>query len=352
MPTQRLLQPDPAAATDPGTASAAPPLLNLMIGAWVSQAISVVAKLGIADLLENGPRSSRDLAQAVGVHSGALYRLLRALASVGVFAETEAGRFELTPMAAALRTRAQDSLRDYAILLGENWNWRAWGELRHSVATGESALQHVMGMPVFDYFARHEEAGCVFDAAMTSRGNSENRAVAQAYDFSSRTIVDVGGGRGSLLATILEQNPASFGIVLDLPHVKVGAEQVIHEARLGDRCRFMSGDFFQQVPAAGDIYLLKKVIHDWDDARSQVILAHCRAAMTDGARLLMLKHVIAPGNGPAIGKLSDLQMLVHTPGGRERSKAEYTALLAGASFKLARIIPTGCTLSIIEALPC
>lgn len=329
---------------------AAATMLNLIVGCWVSQSISVAAKLGIADLLEDGPRSPADLAQATQTHPRALYRLLRALASLGIFAENDSGRFELTPLADCLRARAANSLRDYAIFLGEDCHWRSWGNLLHSVRTGGCAFEHVFGMQIFDHFARHPEAAQAFDAAMTSRGNLEDRAVAAAYDFSSGTIVDVAGGRGSLIATILRQNPRARGILFDLPHVVERAAPLIREAGVADRCQLLSGDFFDRVPAGGDIYLMKKIIHDWDDERAGAILANCRAAMAGDGRLLLLEEVILPGNAPAFGKLIDLSMLVQTPGGQERTEAEYRTLLAAAGLELTRVAATQCSLRVIEAM--
>jgi hypothetical protein len=247
--------------------------------------------------------------------------------------------------------KAPVSLRAYAILLGEEWHWRAWGRLRHAVRTGECAFEHVSGMQVFDFLARHAEAAKVFDAAMTSRSSIEDRAIAAAYDFARGTIVDVGGGRGSLMITILRQNPQARGILFDRPHVIAGAAAPAGEAGVADRCRVLAGDFFDRVPAGGDVYLMKKIIHDWDDERARAILANCRAAMTAAGRLLLLEQVILPGNGPSFGKVADLQMLVMTPGGRERTEAEYRTLLAAAGFELTRIIPTDCPLGMIETAP-
>src|SRR3546814_176009 len=308
-------------ATSPTTA-----LLDLMAGSWVSQAISVAAGLGIADLLEDGPHSCSELAQATRTHPGALHRVLRALASKGVFAEREDGCFELTPLAEALRTKAPASLRAFAVLLGADWQWRAWEHLAYSVRTGDCAFEHVFGMQVFDYLARHPEAAEVFDAAMTSRGSLEDRAIADAYDFSTGTIVDVGGGRGSLLITLLQRNPAARGLLFDLPHVAAGAAAPIRDAGLEDRCRIVSGDFLDRVPAGGDLYLVKKVIHDWDDERARTILANCRAAIADGGSILVMAEVILPGNGPAFGTLLAPHMLAQTPGGRERTEAELSTL--------------------------
>jgi hypothetical protein len=296
------------------------------------------------------------LACATETHPRALYRLLRALASIGILAEDDNGRFALMPLAQSLRTKAPGSLRDFAVFLGSEGHWRPWGNLLYSVRTGGSAFEQIFGMQLFDYFAGQPEAARVFDAAMTNRGNIENQAIATAFDFPSYelragTVVDVGGGRGSLIATLLQRNTNSRGILFDLPHVMPRSIAFISEAGLKDRCEVQSGDFFDRVPTEGDIYLLKKIIHDWDDESARAILANCLAAMAGRGRLLLLEAIILPGNAPALSKLMDLTMLVQTPGGRERTETEYRTLLAAAGFRLTRIIPTESPLSIIEAIP-
>jgi hypothetical protein len=331
--------------------SAGQALLERMVGFWVSQAISVAAKLGIADLLDGAGSTCAVLAQATKTQPDALYRLMRALASVGIFAEDGAGRFHLTPMADGLRSDSPTSLRDYAILLGEEWAWRPWGHLLHSVQSGGSAFEHVFGMQIFDYLTQSPEAGRVFDAAMTSRGNLEDQAIVAACDFRGGTIVDVGGGRGSLMAAILRSNPDARGILFDLPPVQERAAELLRKAELLDRCALAAGDFFDSVPAGGDRYLMKKIIHDWDDARAHRILANCRTAMGKKGRLLLMEQVILPGNAPSFGKLMDLQMMVQTPGGRERTEAQYRSLLADAGFDLIGITPTACPLSVIVGAP-
>lgn len=350
MTRQHSLRRQASARADQGS-RAPTALLDLIVGAWSAQAVSVAARLGIADLLAKGPRSSAELAAATQSHPQALHRLLRALASFGVFAEIGSGRFALTPLAEQLRSDATASLRGYAMLLGQDWHWQACGNLLHSVRTGESAIEHATGLSVFDYLARHPEAASAFDAAMNSRSSFEDEAIAAAYDFPGGTIVDIGGGRGSLLARILERTPDADGVLFDLAHVLAGAAAVVRAAEVARRCRLLAGDFFESVPP-GDLYVMKKIIHDWDDERARRILANCRAAIKSDGRLLILEQVILPGNGQAIGKIFDLQMLAQTPGGRERTEAEYRALLADAGFELARIIPSACPLDIVEARPC
>lgn len=327
-------------------------LLRLASGAWAAQAVHVAAKLGIADLLADGPKAPDMLATATGAHGPTLQRLLRSLASLGVFAEQPDGRFGLTPLAEGLRRDVEGSLRDYAVMMGDEWHWRAWGELLHSVRTGEPAFEHAHGRPLFDYLTDHPAAGQVFDDAMTSRTRQEVRVVTAAYDWpASGTIVDVGGGRGALLAAILDARLGARGVLFDLPHVVEAARTGPLEPLVVDgRCGLAAGSFFAQVPAGGDLYLLKRVIHDWDDERAAVILGCCRQAMGSRGRLLVIEHVLPPGNEPSWGKLLDLQMLVLTHGGRERDEAGFRGLLASAGLRLRRILPAGPTASLIEAV--
>lgn len=326
-------------------------LLQMMTGCWVSQALYVAAKLGIADLLRDAPQSCIKLAEATQTHSNALYRVLRALASLNIFSEEEDGRFSLTPLAEPLRTDAPGSLRAFAIMLGEQEHWRAWEGTLHSIKTGEPAFEHVFGMPHFRYFADNPEAARIFDEAMTSRSSQENEAVVAAYDFSSiRVVVDVGGGQGTLVASILKVQLSSRGVLFDVPHVIAASRARLANINLADRCEFVAGDFFVSVPAGGELHLLKKVIHDWDDERAQIILRNCRDAMGDEGRLLLIEPVIPPGNDPSFNKLLDLLMLVWTSGGRERTESEHRALLASAGLHLTRVIPTISGVSIIEAV--
>lgn len=340
-----------ATVSNEEAASNARALVQLASGCWVSQALHVAARLGIADLLVDGPRSPAELAQTTRTDAGALYRVLRALASVSVFAEDEEGRFALTPLAEGLRADAPASMRAFIMMMGEDWHWRAWGELLESVRTGQSAFEHVFGCGLFAYFAARPEAARVFDAAMTSRTDQEKAAVLAAYDWPAGTIVDVGGGVGALLAAILARRPDAHGVLFDLPHVTTDATERIEQAGVSQRCKVVAGDFFQEVPPGGDLYLLKGIIHDWDDQHALAILRNCRAAIADGGRLLVIGHVLAPGNAPSWGKLLDLEMLVMTHGGRERSEVEYRALLRQAGFELERVIPTASITSLIEAVP-
>ena len=339
---------------DHGSAAEASPhqaLLRMITGSWVAQAIYVAAKLQIADLLRDGPQASTALAATTGAHPRALYRVLRALASVGLFSEDEQGRFSLTPLAEPLRSDVPGSVRAFSVMQGSEWAWRSWGEIMHSVRTEEPAFEHVFGMPLFDYYAANPEAGRVGAEGLTSRSEPENARVVSAYDFSRvGTVVDVGGGQGTLLASILTANPQTRGILFEKPHVIAMAQPIFEGAGLNERCEFVAGDFFASVPAGGDVYLLKKVIHDWDDEEARSILSRCRAAIPDSGLLLLIELVIPLGNEPSFGKLLDLHMLV-SPGGRERTEAEYRELLASAGFTLGRVIPTASLVSIVEAVP-
>ncbi len=326
-------------------------MLNLTIGHWVSRLIHMAATLRLPDLLKAGPRTVDELATAAGVQPMALYRVLRALASVGVFAETTGGRFKLTPLAATLQSGVPGSMRSWALMINENYNWNAWEELLHGVTTGQATFRKAHSMSFFEYLEKHPEDLKVFGESMTSLSTAENPAIAAAYKFSRlRTLVDVGGGHGSLVATILEANPKLKGVLFDQPSVIAGAEKDQHVTATGvaERCTLESGDFFASVPKGGDAYIMKYILHDWDDERSVKILANCRAVMNPKGRVLVVDNVIPPGNDPAWGKLLDIQMLVI--GGRERTKKEFAAMFAKAGLKLTRVWPTASPLSIVEGV--
>jgi hypothetical protein len=313
-------------------------LLQMITGYWISQAIYVAAKLGIADLLKDGPKKDDELAEATGTHERALYRLLRALASIGVLAEAEDGRFGLTPLGAYLQTGIPGSLRALTLNHGERL-YRPWGELLHSVRTGESAFPRLFGMDVWQYATQHPEAAALFNDAMTELTTQVAAAVVAGYDFSRfHKIVDVGGGSGTLLLSILQANPQLRGILFDLPHVTKSAQQRLEAASLPGRSEVVACDIFASVPGGGDVYLLKHIIHDWDDERALKILQHCHRAMADNGTLLLVEAVLPPGNAPAFGKLMDLNMLVMAGGG-ERTAAEYRTLFAASGFQLTNVIP-------------
>ena len=334
-------------------AGASPPpatLLQMMTGYWVSQALHVAAKLGIADLLADGPVDCEDLAAATDTHAPSLQRVLRALASVGVFTEVSPGSFALTPLAELLRTETPGSMRALAIMYAEE-QYRAWGELLHSVRTGEMAFDHQFGMGYFEYLAQHPEADRVFNEAMTGWTHQLVGAVVDTYDFSPfKTIVDVGGGYGALLAAILRSNPGARGVLFEQPHVVASAEEQLVAAGVADRCTFVGGDFFAAVPTGGDAYVLSQILHDWDDERCVAILGQCRRVMPDHGKLLVVELVLPEGDEPFLGKWLDLHMLVLL-GSRERTAAEYDTLFRAAGFKLARVVPTPPGPSVVEAVP-
>jgi len=335
----------------PETAAAPPQvaLLQMMTGYWVSQAVYVAAKLGIADLLSDGPAQYEGLAVASRADPPSLYRVLRALASVGVFREAETGWFELTPTATLLRSDNPDSMRALALTYGEE-QYRTWSDMLKSIQTGGTAFDRVFGMSYWAYLAEHPESNEIFNQAMTSWSSQLDRAVLAAYDFGQfKTLVDVGGGYGRLLATILRAHAGLQGVLFDQPHVVEGAVNVLQDAGVSDRCAAVGGDFFVEVPP-GDAYVMSQIVHDWDDRRSLTILQTCRRAIARGGKLLVVELVIAPGNDPDFGKFLDLHMLAMA-GGRERTEAEYRTLLAAAGFQLTQVVPTQAGASVIEAEP-
>jgi hypothetical protein len=325
-------------------------VLQMASGYWVSQSIYVAAKLGIADLLKDSPKSCDELATATGTNAPSLYRLLRALASLGVFAETQLNHFTLTPLAACLQSDVPDSIRAYVILRGEE-QYRAWGDLLHGVQTGGSSFEHIYGMNLFDYLAQNPESAKIFDESMTNLSAIESAAIAASYDFSSiQTLVDVAGGEGLLIASILKSNPTLKGVLFDRPYVIERAKRFLEAEGVLERCQLAAGNFFESVPEGGDAYILKHIIHDWDDERAIAILKQCHKVMPDNGKVLVAEQVIPPGNEPFMGKLLDLHMLVMAPGGRERTEAEYRALFEKAGFKLTRIVPTQREVSIVEGI--
>ena len=316
-------------------------------GAWVTQMIQVAAELGLADALAAGERDCDDLAASCGANGDALFRLLRGLASLGIFEETAPRRFALTPLAALLGSDHPQSLRQFARMLGEE-HYLSWADLLHSVRTGENAFRHRHGCSVFEWYARNPERGAIFDGAMGDRSRLQSEALLAAFDCSGiGQLVDVGGGRGELLMTVLRANPGLRGVVFDQPHV---LEPVTVPADLDGRLELVGGDFFASAPAGADAYLLKHILHDWDDDACRTILRQIRAAMAPGGRVLILQQVIPPGNDPFPGKLADLNMLVMTEGGRERTSGEYALLLESAGLNLSRIHPTASAVSVVEAV--
>jgi SAM-dependent methyltransferase len=359
MSVDTLTQPTPdtqgPSSGGPGGPGGPPPaaiLLQMMDGIKVTQLIHVAASLGLADLLRDGARTSDDLAAAVDAHPGALYRVLRALASLGIFRETEGQRFELTPLAEPLRSDVPGSVKAWATVCGTDWHLRMWSDILYSVKTGLGAFPHMHGgMGSFEYFQQHPEAGAVFYQAMTNLTAQVSAAVLAAYDFSGvRRIVDVGCGNGTFTEAILNAHPHLTALLFDIPPVIEAARGVLGAAGLADRCELVGGDFFASVPAGGDAYVLKNIVHDWSDEKAITLLRNCRQAMPADGRLLIVEMVVQPGNDPSPAKMFDITMMV-AEGGQERTEAEQRTLLAAAGFELARIVPTPSPVSVIEARP-
>ena len=326
-------------------------LMRLVNGYQVSQAIHVAVMLGIADLLADGSRSLDELAVATGAHARSLYRLLRALASVGVFREEADRRFALTPLGDCLRSDAPEPVGPWAAFVGQPYVWETWAQLLHSVRTGENAFRHTHGTGVWEYRAGHPEASAVFDRAMTANSRRVAEAVLAAYDFSRFAyVVDVGGGQGALLAAILAKHPSARGVLFDQPHVVAGSEGVLRAAGVAERCRVVGGSFFETIPEQGDAYVLKAILHDWEDEEAAAILRACRRVIGPDGRVLVIERVVGPPNEDAESKLSDLNMLVG-PGGRERTRKEFEVLFSGAGFRVVDVVPTRALVSVIEGLP-
>ena len=329
-------------------------LYQMAVGHYVSRALHVVVKLGIPDLLADGPRHYGDLAQGTATHAPALNRVLRLLASVGVFEEQENGRFALTPLGEQLRPGVPGSMRASVLLFAGPRVQDVWKDLEYCVQIGEPAYRRRGVTDPFHDPERDAEETANFDAAMAEFTRLAAIAVAAAYDFAPlRTVVDVGGGNGALLIGILRAHPALRGAVFDRPEAAARASQQIADAGLAARCQAIGGDFFTEVPPGGDAYLLKHVIHDWDDDRAVRILQNCHRAMGAAGKLLLIEGVYPPRIEPSLehwgAAANDVNMLVCT-GGRQRSEAEFHALFAAAGFRLTQIIPTPARVSVIEGV--
>jgi hypothetical protein len=325
-------------------------LRRLANGYQVSQAIHVAAALGIADLVAAGPRAIDDLAAAAGADERSLYRLLRALASVGVFREEEGRRFALTPIAEYLRRDVPRTLYGWASHVGRPYYWQAWAYLLHSVRTGENAFAHVHGTDVWTYRADHPGESAVFDRAMADLTAGLHVSLLDAYDFGRyASVVDVGGGTGALLAALLSAHPGMRGVLLDQPHVVSAARDGLDGAGVLGRCEIVSGSFFDAVPAGADAYVLKAIIHDWEDEDALRILGACRRAAAPGAAVLVIERELGAANENAAAKFGDLNMLVG-PGGRERTTDEYASLLAATGFRFAGVTPSSSGWHVFEGV--
>lgn len=342
----------------PGTATGTngpPPqavLLEMWSGYLVSRGLYVAAELAIADHLAEGPKTAGELATATGADRNALHRVLRMLASRGVFAEEESGRFRLTPLSECLRRGIAGSLRDAICMYGE-MHWRAVGSLLRSVMTGEPAFDHVAGSPAWEYLASHSDDGERFARGMANISSFENEAIAQAYDFSPfRVVIDVGGGRGGFIAEVLKANPGLRGLLYDEPHV-VKQPVDLQGSGVADRCQIVAGNFFESVPAGCDVYVLKRVLDGWDDDDALRILRACRQAIPSHGRLLTINAVVTHGGRysrkDAAILTMDMVMLAGSRG-RERTQEEFRDLYRAAGFAVTRVMPTRSLLSIVEGV--
>ena len=341
------------AGTAPSTDTPPPhaQLIQMATGYWVSRIVYAAARLGIADRLAEGPRTAADLAGPTGTHAPALHRLMRTLAGLGILTEREAGRFALTPLGEALRTGAPGSARASILTLAGHLGWRSWEQILYSLETGKTGFEKAFGKPAFDYLADHPDEAALFSETMVGFHGDEPAAVAAAYDFSRfRTVADIGGATGNLLAGILARHAAPRGLLFDLPHVVRDAPGLLGARGVADRVTIVPGSFFETIPDGAECYVMSHIIHDWSEAQCLTILGHCRRAIPKDGRLLIVEMVLPPGDGFHPGKLLDITMLV-MPGGQERTEGEYADLLGKARFRLERVIPTASAVSIVEAVP-
>ncbi|MBS1915556.1 MAG: methyltransferase [Bacteroidetes bacterium] len=325
-------------------------MMQLITGFWTSCCIYSAAKLNIADHLKDGSKNAAQLAEATHSHAPSLYRVLRALSSVGIFKEDKAHQFELTPLGNTLQTDVPGSMKAMAIAqLGDHFN--AWGNLLYSIKTGNISFDHIEGMPVWKYYQMHPDEGLNFMKAMSGLTEAVIMYVLPEYDFSCfKTIVDVGGGNGTLLMAVLDKAPGTNGIVFDEEYVVEETKKLIAQKGYGNRCETAAGSFFDFIPENADAYIMKMVLHDWNDEQCLQILKNCNKAMKPGSKLLVLDSVIPEGNEPHPGKFMDINMLAMT-GGRERTEGEFASLFSKAGLKLSRVVQTHSPMfSIVEAI--
>jgi hypothetical protein len=326
-------------------------LAQMSMGFIVSQAISVAAKLYVADHLKDGAKTVAELAELTQTHEPSLYRLMRGLTSVGIFQRDAEGRYTNSPLSEFLRSDHPESFRSAAHMICDREHWRAHGNMLHSVKTGETAFDYTFGQPIFPYYAQNPAPAEIFDNAMTDFSKSIANAVAATYNFSeAETIADIAGGHGLLLATVLKTNPRAKGVLFDQPQVIAGANNVLQREGVADRVETVSGDFFSSIPVKADIYLMKFIIHDWNDEQSIEILQNLAKSAPKGATVLLVESVVEEDDSvPSMSKVMDLNMLAMT-GGKERTEKEYAALFEKTGFKLTRVIPTPSPMQIVEAV--
>jgi hypothetical protein len=338
--------------TEPPKEAAA--ILQMAFAFVTSQVIYQAADLGLADYLSDGALTAQELADKIGAHPESLERVLQALVAFDILKRESEATFGLTPAGQLLRSDVPGSLRATVRFLTGPWAWRAFEHLGHSIRTGKPSFDHVWGMSNFEYWECHPDVSKIHDEAMTGLTATETARVLAAYDFSSYgTIVDVGGGNGALLAAILEQQQYAEGILADLPHVVSLAAEVLQRVAVANRCKTVGSDFFEGVPSGGNLYILKHIIHNWDDERARTILRNCHRVMSGSSRLIIIDRILSAQPGPdgALGYLVDMTMLAVTPGGCERTQEQFQRLLESSGFELTRVIKTGDISDITEARP-
>jgi cyclopropane fatty-acyl-phospholipid synthase-like methyltransferase len=322
-------------------------MMQWITSKWIAKPIHIAAELGIADLLRDKPMNVKELAQRTETHAPTLYRLLRALSAVGIFAELDEQIFELTPLAKCLRSEA---MRPLALMFLSDWHNKAWEGLAYSVRSGNPGFDHVFGKKAFDWLEENPEARAILDQGQGIKALGFAKAVMKAYDFSDlKTICDIGGGRGAFLKELLAAYPHLKGIVSDLPGAVPAAQQMIAEAGLQDRCTAIPCDFFKEAPPLCDAYLLVNILHDWEDETCRLILENLARVMNTGSRLLIVEYLIEPGQEFSVAKLLDIEVLV-MGGGRERTVEEYKALLSSAGIKLTTTLSTNGGIALLECI--
>ncbi|MBW4589490.1 acetylserotonin O-methyltransferase [Aetokthonos hydrillicola Thurmond2011] len=325
-------------------------LLHMSKGYLLSQCVYVAAKLGIADHLKKSPLSCIELASATQSDPQSLQRLMNALTSLGIFTATESQQYTLTPLAECLCSDVPHSVRNIVIMWGEPEFYQTWGGLLHTIKTGKPAFEERFGMNLFEYYQQNPTAAEIFERSMNNSAELEVAAMIDAYDFSGfQTLVDVGGGYGKMIAILLQRYPHSHGILFDEAHVIDRCLPILKEHGIIERCKVIGGSFFDFVPPSGDAYLLKYIIHDWDDERAIAILKNCRQAMPAHGKILIIEKVILENSPSPLARMFDINMLVMCPGGKERTEEEFKAILEQAGLEIARIVPTIEEICIIEA---
>jgi hypothetical protein len=332
--------------------AAAEQLFQMALGFIPAISVNVAAKLSIAERLAAGPKTVEELAPLCKADSESLYRLMRALASVGVFREVDHKRFEQTALSDLLRADHPRSMKPFVVFFPDPLHFRCYANLMHSVQTGQTSVKPTFGKELFEYLAEHPDDSAIFNAAMVNLTHMFIPAILEAYDFKGiRVLADIGGGHGSVVGSILQKYPEMKGILFDMEHVVRGAGSYLQSLSVADRCTVTSGDFFKSVPAGADTYIMKNIIHDWDDEKSIAIMRNIRQALGDrkDGKLLLLEFVVTPGNEPHLAKWADIEMLA-LPGGKERTEAEYAELFSKCGFRLNRLVPTQAPQSVIEAV--